>query len=75
MKNTWLKAAVVVTVLPVIAWPSLLEHSGGGWMVWLYPAIVVAYGWLAMACARERLTLAWVLVVMSILTSIAIWML
>ncbi|MDE6269865.1 MAG: hypothetical protein K2M12_03295 [Muribaculaceae bacterium] len=74
--NPWLKAAVVATVLPLIAWPSLLSRSAQpSLLVWCYPIVCVVYGWLALACARERLTLSWVLVVMSLLTSAAIWML
>jgi len=74
--NIWLKVAVVLSVLPVAAWPLLLTHTGGGSaLVWLYPFATVAYGALALACSRERAVLAWVLVVMSLLTSLSIWLL
>lgn len=71
----WLKAAVVLSVLPLVAWPSLLAEHGSDVMVWLYAAVTAAYGFLAWKCGPERPVLAWVLVVMSLLTSAAIWML
>lgn len=70
-----LKLGVVVSLLPVLAWPALLVRAGGSPLVWLYPLVAVAYAALALACARERLTLAWVLTAMSILTSVAVWFL
>ena len=74
--NPWLKAAVVVTVLPLIAWPTLLEKDAEpSWLLWCYPIVCCLYGWLALACARDRMVLSWVLVAMSLLTSAAIWML
>lgn len=71
----WLKAAVAATALPLLAWPALLGRAPHSAFVWLYPAVVVLYGWLALACGRERPVLAWVLVAMSLLTSAAIWLL
>ncbi|MDE6136047.1 MAG: hypothetical protein K2F97_01070 [Muribaculaceae bacterium] len=69
-----LKLGLAVSLLPVLAWPALLVRAGGNPLVWLYPLATVAYAALALACGRERLTLAWVLTAMSILTSIAIWL-
>lgn len=70
-----LKVALVLSLLPVAAWPMLAVRSGGSPLVWLYPLVTVAYAALSLACARERITISWVLVAMSILTSIAIWFL
>ena len=42
--SLWLKAAVVATVLPLLAWPSLLGRATHSAFVWLYPAVVVLYG-------------------------------
>ncbi len=73
--NTALKIAAVATALPLLAWPSLLSRNPGSALVWIYPSAVVVYGWAALRCGRERPALAWILVIMSALTSLAIWML
>ncbi|MBP3590291.1 MAG: hypothetical protein J6J61_06920 [Muribaculaceae bacterium] len=76
ISNPWLKAAVVVTLLPLAAWPTLIGRAAEpSWMLWAYPAVIAFYAYAALACARERIALAWVLAAMSLLTSIAIWML
>ena len=37
-----LKLGVVVSLLPVLAWPALLVRAGGSPLVWLYPLVAVA---------------------------------
>lgn len=79
ISNPRLKAAVILSLLPLAAWPTLIARhtagSGHTWMLWAYPPATALYAWLALACARERIALAWILVVISLLTSAAIWML
>lgn len=69
-----LRVIALAALLPLAAWPQLVVRAAGSRLVWLYPLVAVAYTCLAWACARERATLAWVLVAMSLLTSAAIWM-
>lgn len=73
--NTPLLIACVLSLLPLLAWPVLLSRTAGSPFVWLYPLAAVAYAGLALACARERVALSWVLVAMSLLTSLALWIL
>lgn len=76
IENLGLKVAAAVSLLPLAAWPMLAAHATGpSWMLTAYPVVTVLYAALAVGCARERQTLAWILVVMSLLTSAAVWML
>ena len=71
--HTALKAAATVTALPLLVWPLCAARAGAQDLVWLYPVAITAA--LAVACGRERPALAWILLAMSTLTSLAIWML
>ncbi|MBJ2167836.1 MAG: hypothetical protein JFR24_08230 [Muribaculaceae bacterium] len=73
--HTALKAAATVTALPLLVWPLCAARAGAQALVWLYPVAITAYAALAVACGRERPALAWILLAMSTLTSLAIWML
>ena len=72
--NTALKLAAAATALPLLAWPSLIARNPGATLAWIYPSAIVVYGWAALRCGRERPVLAWILIIMSALTSLAIWM-
>lgn len=70
------KIAVIVSVLPVLAFPLLLTGTlpGGEYrtLLWLYPFYVLLSGWCAWRCYPSRPALAWILVALLWLTHAAI---
>ncbi len=83
MKNVsgntlWLAIAIVLSVCPIGFFPAMLsalpEESTSmlTLLVKLYPVAVLGYALCAWLCRRDRLTLAWILGTMSLLTSAAL---
>lgn len=72
----WFIAVVVIAMLPMLAWPTLLsrcsEDSPIKLFVWLLPAYVIASGICALLCYSERREVAWILIVLMLLTQSAL---
>ena len=71
----WFTLVVVIVALPALALPSLLNLCPPDFrtMVWVYPVYVVAAALLARQCYAQRPALAWVLVVLTLLSHAAVW--
>lgn len=81
MNNTprWFTAIDLLCALPVFQFPVLLanapEGEGARIMVWLYPFYVLMAAYLAWQCYSERRALAWILLVLMVMSHVAIWIL
>lgn len=75
----WLTVLTVAAMLPLAAFPLLLDRPAAGGeakaLLWLYPFYVVASGICALICWRERPELTWILLGLMILSHAAMWML
>ncbi|MCM1336639.1 MAG: hypothetical protein NC187_03075 [Candidatus Amulumruptor caecigallinarius] len=79
----WLAVIVIILLLPAFAIPELLtlqsEAAGNPFpdtvkaLTWLFPLVCVAYAILIWLCWPTRRFISWMLVVMSALTSAAIF--
>ena len=68
----WFTAIAVITVLPGLRMPWIMSTYGGEnhILLWLYPFMTLLAAWLAYRCyATERQAMAWILIVMSLLSS------
>ena len=72
-RNGWLIAGIVVSLLPIGAYPAMVGALGTGedvtTLVKLYPAALVGYALCAWLCRRDRIVLSWILVALSLLSS------
>lgn len=80
MKYPLLLAAIILSCLPVFAWPLLLDAfptelaDDMRLLVKLYPVALFGYGICAWLCRRDRQYLSWILIALSLLTSAAIFL-
>lgn len=72
----WFTVLCIVIALPATAIPQLLALCNPDLkaMVWLYPVYVVASCWLAWKTYPQRPLLAWILLILTILSHAAIWL-
>lgn len=71
----WFTALAIITVLPALRLPALIAGAEleNEILVWAYPVMTVLSAWLAYRCyATDRRPLAWILLIVSILCSVAI---
>lgn len=75
----WIKAVIIIAMLPVLAYPWLIagcpDTSVAKTFVWLYPAYVLAAGICAWMCWRRRPEVTVILIVLLLLTHGAMWFL
>lgn len=75
----WVKIAVVVCTLPVLALPWLWAGNPGTEegrvLLWLYPAVVLIFAVCAWKAWRSGPTLTYILLAMMLLTHAAMWLL
>ena len=73
------RAAAVLACLPVLAFFRLMELCPAGGpeetFLWIYPFYVVLAGFCAWKCAGTRTALAWIIVVLLLLSHAAMWIL
>lgn len=73
----WMTVLIIVCMLPVLAFPSLLSaapsDSGPETLLWLYPLYVIASGVCAWICYPARKEVAWILLILMILSHAAMW--
>lgn len=72
----WFIIIAVAAMLPLLAWPTLLDRCADDSpvrpFVWFFPAYIIASGVCALLCFKERRELAWILIVLMVLTEAAI---
>lgn len=75
MTPRWFTLLCIITVLPIGFTPALIAsaHRGSpmGTLSLLFPIFLVASACLSWRCYRDRRDLAWILLAMSLLTSLA----
>ncbi len=73
----WFLMVTVLFMLPVLGFPTLLgkcpDDSPLTTFVWFYPLYVLAAGICALMCYPARRELAWIQLVIMLLTHIALW--
>ena len=75
MTPRWFTLLCIVSVLPIGLTPAMIasarQGSPMGTLSLLFPIFLVASACLAWHCYRDRRDLAWILLAMSLLTSLA----
>ncbi|MGN0219052.1 MAG: hypothetical protein ACI4AX_02070 [Muribaculaceae bacterium] len=75
----WLVIVTVIAMLPVLAFPMLLDGQAGDKesraLLWLYPFYVIVSGICAVICYRQRPEVTWILLILMILSHAAMWIL
>ncbi len=72
----WFTALDILCTLPVFLFPGLLATCPPDLkaMVWVYPFYIIVAAYLAWQCYPQRSALAWILLVLIILSHAAIWL-
>lgn len=70
----WFAVVLIICSLPVFSLPALLSLCPAELkvFVWCYPFYVVAAAWLAWQCYSSRRALAWILLLLIVLSHAAI---
>ncbi len=75
----WLVIVTVIAMLPVLAFPMLLDGPAGNQetkaLLWLYPLYVLVSGVCAVICYHQRPEVTWILLILMILSHAAMWIL
>lgn len=75
----WFLAVVVIVLLPLLWFPYLLDvcpaESQSRTMLWIYPLYAVLSAYLSWQCYPQRRAVAWILIVLLILSHAAAWLL
>lgn len=73
----WYKLIVIAACLPVLMYPKLLSIANGQFSIFLtlYPAYVIAAGICAWICYPDRKEVAWILIILLLMTHAAMWFL
>lgn len=76
----WVRILIIILLLPVFSTPALLSalpqgHEEWRTIVWCYPFYLLVSGWLAWITYSIRQTVSWILMVLMVLSTVAIWML
>lgn len=81
MKNKYFNILVVLAALPLFSTPLMLSQVESGYemkkyFIYFYPVYVVVAAFLAWQCYRmNRRVMAWILLILMILTDITMWQL
>lgn len=75
----WFITLAVVLLLPLFQMPLLIQDmnnagEGGNFLLWMYPVYAVTSAGLACRCYDSRRALAWILLVLLVLSHVAMWM-
>lgn len=75
----WFLAVVIMALLPLLWFPYLLDicpaESHSRTILWIYPFYAVMSGYLSWQCYPQRRVVAWILIVLLILSHMAAWLL
>lgn len=73
----WFTAMIILLMLPLFQFPFLLGRTDPGTparvMLWVYPFYALVAGYLAWQCYPQRHALAWILLVLLVLSHASIW--
>lgn len=74
----WFTVIIIIVALPMFNALKLASDlpagSELGFLSWLFPAYIVVSGFCAWMCYADRRALAWILIVLMILSNIGIFM-
>lgn len=75
----WMLAVIIVTLLPVFQFPVLLSDcppvSIVRTLLWIYPFYCLVAAYLAYQSYPQRHAIAWILIMLMVLSHVAMWML
>lgn len=73
----WFAAIIVILLLPLGQFPYLLnlcqEGSQARVFLWIYPFYALLSGYLAYICYPQRRLIAWILLLLLIMSHLSIW--
>lgn len=73
----WFLVLIILLMLPLFQMPYLISLCQPGATVrmflWFYPAYALLSGYLAYICYPGRRTIAWILLILLILSHLSIW--
>lgn len=81
MKSKYFNILVILAALPVLSTPLMLSVATEGYelkkyFIFFYPVYIIVAAFLSWQCFRlDRKTVAWILLILMILTDITIWQL
>lgn len=76
----WVKILIIILLMPVFSTPALVstlppDHQEWRSIIWGYPFYLILSGWLAWKSYPARPAVAWILMILMVMSSAAIWML
>ncbi|MDE5785518.1 MAG: hypothetical protein K2H98_03210 [Duncaniella sp.] len=76
----WIKVLIIILLLPLFSTPALLsalppDHQEWRSIVWGYPFYLILSGWLAWKSYSSRPAVAWILMILMVMSTAAMWML
>lgn len=73
----WFAVVILVLLLPLFQMPYLLSvcpaDSPARTFIWIYPFYALLSGYLAWQCYAQRRALAWILLILLLMSHTAIW--
>ncbi|MDE6266161.1 MAG: hypothetical protein K2M07_02285 [Muribaculaceae bacterium] len=81
MKNKYFYILVILAALPALSTPLMISAATEGYefkkyFIFFYPVYIIVAAFLSWQCYRlERKAVAWILLILMILTDITIWQL
>ena len=75
----WITILIIIVALPLFSTPALLgmlpaADSPARVFVWIYPFYMVVAAYLAWKAYPQRSYLTWLLLILMVLTTVAIWL-
>lgn len=73
----WVAIVAIACILPLGLYPAVIGRVApeSALLVKLYPAYVLASGWLAWLCWPRRREMYWILLALLLLSHVAMWLL
>lgn len=75
----WMIALIVIILLPVFQFPFLLSDCLDipivRTLLWIYPFYCLVAAYLAYQCYPQRHALAWILLLLMIMSHVSVWLL
>lgn len=75
----WFRAVIIIVLMPLFQFPYLLDvcpaESPFRTILWIYPFYAVLSGYLSWQCYPQRRVVAWILIVLLVLSHAAAWLL
>lgn len=75
----WMGIVIALAMIPALIFPfrmgAMPTDATARYLIWFYPAYVIGSGVCAWLCYPQRKALAWILIVLMILSHMAMYML